>query len=283
MGLPCRCPRRRGWGDDVSWGLRQAHQPIREHSQHLTGPSWALGVQVCPQKDPPQAGREHTGSCHSRGCALSQRKDRWWPGEPVEEAGAPTSGTPWSQALGGTATLGMSPQDTPQAGAHSHLWLGHWALLPGWVPLCGWCTILSVGALTSPSGGASPDRGRAHTAPQHYGREHHAWQCPRSSLAPVGLGPVCPPPAEDMLTPCKESHALVWLSVARAFLDHICSPDRACWVGPRSCRNLSVCPTAEQSGHSLPSRASQCSLSAVFTELAVAEQVHWSPGLLLGP
>lgn len=30
---------------------------------------------VHPQKDSPQAGREHTGSCPSQGCALSQRKD----------------------------------------------------------------------------------------------------------------------------------------------------------------------------------------------------------------
>lgn len=94
---------------------------------------------MCPQKEPPQAGREHTGSCPSRGCALSQRKDRWWLGEPVAEAGAPTSGTTWSLALREAATQGMSPRDTPRAGAHSHPWLGHWALLPGWVPLCG-CT-----------------------------------------------------------------------------------------------------------------------------------------------
>lgn len=142
----------------------------------------------------------------------------------------------------------------------------------------------SVGTLTVPQRRDQPRLGgRASTAPQHHGHEHHAQWCPCCSPAPVGLGPVCPPPAEDMLTACKENHALVWFSVDFAFPDHNCSPETAGRVGPQSCRNLNVCSTAEQTGHSLPRRASQCSLSTVFTELAVAEQGHRSLGLLLGP
>lgn len=72
---------------------------------------------------------------------------------------------------------------------------------------------------------------------------------------------------------------LVWFSMACAFPDHNCSSETAGRVGPQSCRNLSIRSTAEQTGHSLPKRVSQCSLSAVFTELAVADQGHRSPGL----
>lgn len=76
LGLPCRCPYRRGWGDYMSRGLQLAHQPIREPSLHPTDPSWVLREKdASTEGPPPQTGCEHTGSCHSQGCALSQRKD----------------------------------------------------------------------------------------------------------------------------------------------------------------------------------------------------------------
>lgn len=69
------------------------------------------------EKDSLQAGREHTGSCPSQGCALSQRKTQMVAAGARGRTGTPTSGTPWSRALGGAATQasGMMPEPRPHS------------------------------------------------------------------------------------------------------------------------------------------------------------------------
>lgn len=93
---------------------------------------------VHPQKDPLRLDVNTQEAVPLRAVLCPREKTQMVAGGARGRTGTPTSGTPWSRALGGAATQGVS-RDVPRAGAHTHLWLGHWALLSGWVLFCG-CT-----------------------------------------------------------------------------------------------------------------------------------------------